>query len=343
MSTLDHRRSSVSELESFIALNGEIASLIRIGLPLEVGLRSSNHKGLQQITQRLKNGESLQSALNESSANLPPAYRAVVEAGLASGRLGESVQTVSRAAQAMATLRRRLSLASIYPSIILVLAFAFLALILPYLLDPLSQLIDSGRGHSSSQFRSFLRLFTENPTGWLYWLPILCIALLWASGGLAALALRLPGLGRVLRFYRISTFADLTAGLVTGDIPLERSIVLAAEASGDKRLTRDAAKVMERLRAGEPPVAALKSLVSLPSFARWMILAGAAQGTLPATLRNVATWASRRAAAGLDWFSLLAPAALIVLVGGFAVAVCIALSLGPVILLLYDLARAISR
>lgn len=342
MYTFDPRRSTIPDLERFVALNGEIAGLIRLGLPIELGLKLSPHRGLKQVTERLKEGASLFDALNDTNANVPPAYRAVVEAGLASGNLGDAVRTVSRAAQAMASLKRRLMLASIYPSIILILAFAFLALVLPALLEPLSHLIDSGRGPYSRQMQGLFWLFLDNPAGWLFWVPVLLLVLLWASGGLSALALQLPGLGRVLRFYRISTFADLTAGLIAGNVTLERSVLLAAEASGDRRLARDAAKVAERLQAGEPPAAALNGFESLPSFARWMILAGATQGTLPATLRNVATWASRRATAGLDWFSLLAPAALVVLVGGFAVALCVALSLGPVIALLYALAQAIS-
>lgn len=343
MASADLSRSSTSRLEEYIALNNELAGLIRAGLPLEIGLGSSATKRVaDRISDRLKRGESLQDALHGEGDSLPRAYRAVIEAGLTSGRLGEAVETVTRAARAMVIVRRRLAIAAIYPAIILLLAFVLATLILPRLIESTAAIFTSGHDRPPAAITALAWLFAENPAGWLFWLPIVVLTLLWATGGLVAAIMRLPGLRRALRFYRISTFADLGAGLMAHDVPLDQAIMLAADASGDRRLSQEAQNVVGRLRAGDAPAEALQGFRSLPHFAHWMISAGAAQGTLPVTLRHVADWAERRGTAKLDWFSLIAPAALTVVLGGITVATFAGVALGPVIALLNRLAREIS-
>lgn len=343
MASADLARTGTSRLEEFAALNAELAGLVRAGLPLEFGLGTGRgHALADRITEQLRQGRSLDEALRAEEGSLPPAYRAVVEAGLRSGRLADAVETVSRTARAMVSLRRRLSLATIYPAVLLVTAFAFAVLILPRMLVPIVGMASDAGERPPRLAVTALWLLRENPAYWQLWVPAVVLLLLWMSGGLTTASMRLPGLGRAVQSYRLSAFADLAAGLLDHGVPLDEALTLAAAASGDRPLARDARAVAERLRAGRPAGEALAGLESAPRFARWMIVAGANAGTLPATLRQVADWSARRAAARADWFSLVAPLAVTFFVGGGAVAAFAAASFGPVIDLLYRLARDIS-
>ena len=78
-----------AKLDDLLALNDEIAGLIRAGLPLELGLRqlsSSAAGGLSKLSARLAErvsiGSSLEQALREEGDHLPSVYLAVVEAGM---------------------------------------------------------------------------------------------------------------------------------------------------------------------------------------------------------------------------------------------------------------------
>jgi len=343
MSSADLARTEAARLEEFVALNDELAALARGGLPLELGLSSGGRRRLaDRIAERIRRGQSLDDALAAEGDRLPRAYRAVVEAGLRSGRLADAVETVSRAARAMIRMRRRLAVAAIYPSILIVAAFALAVTVLPRLLEiVVAILMDDGRSPPVIVQR-MLTIIRENPTGWLVWLPLVTIAVLWFTGGLAGLALRLPGINLLLRPYRIAAFAELAAGLLDHHVPLDEAVLLAADASSDRALAQNARAAAERLRAGEAAPTALAAFESLPRFGRWMLTAGAAQGTMATTLRHVADWANSRGAARLDWYSFLAPAAITVLVGGTVVAAFAAVSLGPVIRLINKLATEAS-
>lgn len=343
MASADLARTGTSRLEEFAALNDELAGLVRAGLPLELGLGAGRRHALaDRITERLRQGRSLEEALKAEGDSLPPAYGAVVEAGMRSGRLAEAVETVSRTARAMVSLRRRLSLAAVYPATLVVVAFVFAVLILPRMLLPIVGMASDAGETPPRLAITALWLLRENPTYWQLWVPAAALLVLWLSGGLTTASMRLPGLKTAMRSYRLSAFADLAAGLLDHGVPLDQAVTLAAAASGDRALARDAAVVAERLRAGQPAAEALAAFESAPRFGRWMMTAGANAGTLPATLRQIADWSSRRAAARADWFSLVAPLVVTLLVGGGAVAAFAAASFGPVIDLLYRLTRDIS-
>src|SRR5436305_15337361 len=89
-------------LEDLIALNDEIAALVRAGAPLEQGLSLAGEdlpRGLRHIADdlavRMRQGASLSAALAASDRRVPPLYRAIVEAGVRSGRLPAALESWS--------------------------------------------------------------------------------------------------------------------------------------------------------------------------------------------------------------------------------------------------------
>ena len=106
--------SSVS-IEQLIALNDEIVSLVRGGMPLDAGLRELGQSSggvmrrlTEALTTRMEHGASLEEALSAEQAQLPPEYRAVVTAGLRAGRLPAALEAVSNYARELIEAARRL-------------------------------------------------------------------------------------------------------------------------------------------------------------------------------------------------------------------------------------------
>ena len=129
-------------LEQFVALNDELEALVRAGIPLERGLLAAagDYRGrfgpmLADLARRLGAGERLPDALGQSFGALPAAYRAMIEAGLRSGRLADSLQGLARIGQAVVEARRTIALAFFYPLVVVSLAYGltifFLVAVLP--------------------------------------------------------------------------------------------------------------------------------------------------------------------------------------------------------------------
>ncbi len=79
-------------LDDLIALNDEIAALVRAGVPLESGLAAVGAEMPGRLGKvatawaaRTARGEPLDQAIMQDAGQLPAAYRAVVQAGLAPG------------------------------------------------------------------------------------------------------------------------------------------------------------------------------------------------------------------------------------------------------------------
>ena len=109
-------------LDELIALNDEIAALVRAGVPLDRGLwRLGGDLGgrlgrlAARLGEGLGRGESLAAALGGSDAGFPPFYCAVVEAGARTGRLAAALETVAGGTRRLADARRMVVASMIYP------------------------------------------------------------------------------------------------------------------------------------------------------------------------------------------------------------------------------------
>src|SRR6187399_2138712 len=129
--------------EQLIALNDEIATLVRAGLPLELGLRelrggmpSALGRISYQISERLDSGQPLSKSLAETLPGLPRAYTAVVDAGLKSGNLPRALELLSKFVQQGLDLRQRIKIAFLYPLTGFLLAYA---LFLVFVIDSASR------------------------------------------------------------------------------------------------------------------------------------------------------------------------------------------------------------
>jgi general secretion pathway protein F len=338
-------------LDELIALNDEIAALVRAGVPLEQGLAELGSdmpgrlgKVASMLAERAGRGEPLEQVLSEQSAGLPPVYGAVVRAGLEAGRLPAALEAVAGSARRLAETRRSVMAASLYPLLVLMLAWGFFAFFACKLAGPILQGFErlevTGRG-------LFGWLARAGPSA-AYWGPAVPLALLilamlwWSRTRRAAVAEPqwagrllgwLPWLGRTLRCSRTAAFVEVLALLVENRVPLPEAIELAAEASGDRRLRRAAAHLADALRRGEPLTTADNSYqtrnspgngpnrrdpvrAEFPPLLRWLMLAGQRHGALLPALKHAAATYHRRARHHADLARVFLPFVLTIAVGG---------------------------
>jgi general secretion pathway protein F len=323
-------------IDQLLALNQEIVALVRAGVPLERGLllASGDLRGRLRavagaLGRRLSRGESLAQAMESERRSVPPLYRAVVEAGARSGRLPVALEGLARYVRGYSDARATIGLALWYPLLVLALAYAlFIALVslaLPRFIHTFELL-----GMSASAPVRWLALLSDSVGYWWPVGPILLVvlAIAWASSGRAARFQSpswswlhvFPWMRSMLANYETANFSELLALLLEHHVPLPTALELAAEATGNSRMTRGAAQLAEAIERGEPAAAALERIdrrTFLPML-RWALAGGGAFGSLAGSLNNLAGLYRKRAKYQAEKLAVFLPTILLIVIGASA-------------------------
>lgn len=315
-------------LDDFVVLNDEIRSFVRAGIPLDVGLRGTasrtdGHLAIvaDRLSEQIAQGHSLEAAITAEGNAIPAEYRALLAAGLKSGRLPELLTSLSDLGQSVANLRRQLKLSLIYPAIVFVLAYAlftgFVLLVVPQILR--SQVVF--RTEETLVTRTLQSL--SDSVG--IWGPIIPGVLL-LLGILTFLQRRFFAQGSRLldgirwmpgaRDVSLSRFSRVLALLVEHEVPLPQACRLSGAAAGNENIRIAGERLATRIESGQPLSTAVKENPGLPAFLAWLMTVGEQQGALASSLRQATSVYEQRALAKLDWFRRVVPPTLVLIVGG---------------------------
>ncbi len=328
-------RPGAISLEQLIALNDEIAALARSGMPLESGLLGvggdlPGRLGVitRNLGRHMEGGQSLRQALEAEGAALPSTYRAVVEAGLRSGRLPQALEGLAGFARGYVELRRAMGLAIFYPVIVLVVGYGLLVAFFLEMLPRLREAFDAFRVPMGSTIAAL-----EGFAGWLpYWGPILPLALfvvgcLWVRSGRASAfqpgrigrGLRwIPGLKGIFEWATAGQFAEWLALLTEHGVPWAEAIELAADATGDGRLKVAARHAADASRRGEALPPSLRGSCGFPPLLSWLLATAQTPETLAPALRHAADMYRRRAMRKASRVRSALPSLLLLIIGGSA-------------------------
>jgi general secretion pathway protein F len=323
-------------IEQLIALNDEIAALVRSGIPLERGLlmagrdlRGKLGRIVHALAARLGRGETLVEALEGEKRSVPPLYRAVVEAGVRAGRLPVALEGMSRYVRGYSEARNAIGLALWYPLLVLCLAYALfvglVVLVVPRFVEAFVSL--------RFPLPALLRwLSVLGPTVEYWWPvgPLLLVLLLlaWVATGRAAgfqsrgwSWLKLfPWMRSLLSDYETANFCELLALLLEHRVAYPRALVLAAEPTGDARLIAGMCELAAAVTRGEPvksAVAAIDQRAILPML-RWVLATGQDQGSLVAGLRHLTDLYRKRAVYQAEKLYVFLPLVLLIAIGAGA-------------------------
>jgi type II secretory pathway component PulF len=348
-------------LDQFIAFNDELAALIRAGVPLERGLADAARDlggklgaMTKALGQRMGEGVGLAQAIEASGGRMPDLYRAIIEAGIRSGRLAQALEGMAAVAKGYAEARRAVGIALLYPLIVAVLAYTLsLGLVTRIVPRFLAAFQDLGVPTTTA-----LEILGRLDDTAIYWGPVPPILLLllwlrWAwSGRSAALDasgigpfwLAIPLAGGMVASYRASSFAGLLALLTEHRVPLDEAVRLAGEASPDRRFREAATEVAESIRRGEVGLEAKPGDPGpFPPLLRWMITAGDRQGDLPRALKQLAETYRVRARSRADVLKLALPTVCMLGIGVGAVLIYALMLFLPLVGLYEEMALPVNR
>jgi general secretion pathway protein F len=345
---------STISIEQLVALNDEIASLVRGGMPLELGLRELGHDSvgsLAQITQslsaRMQNGSSLAEALEAEQQRLPTTYRTVVTAGIRAGRLPAALEAISNYARELVELRRQISLALLYPLIVFALAYVLFLVFVSHVVDRFRDTYEVFR-MPMPWILAVAGQATDWAIRWWWALPLFLLSLvLWwmATGGAQVLAFNgitqplawFPFVGWISRHYRRANFAELLALMVEQQVPLPEGLRLATEATGDSQLQQAGRDLADSIERGDAIASGRRHRYGLPPFLFWVLTCGQSGNELVRLLRHSAAIYRRKALNSSRWFRTLFPVAAAMIIGGGVTALYTATLFGPLVQFWADL------
>ena len=280
---MDKKSPRRLSLEDLIALNDEIRGLARAGVPLDRGLRAVAtdlsgrlSKSANTLGEQLELGHSLEESLDHLG-EIPPAYRAVITAGLKSGRLPAALEGIATSSRQAAEMARVTAVAMIYPTIVLAVASGLFAFTITNTLPVVLETYHDFGFELTPVLKVQIQLseWILKLLPWV-WLAVIFLFVVWWIRSRSSTAIYTGGLGwlptmsRLIREGRLATFTEVLALLIEQQLPLTEAIALAADSTGDPRLRAAGKTFTDRLRSGE-----VRTIpAGIPPLMGWLLLSG---------------------------------------------------------------------
>jgi len=281
----------------FLFFNQEFSALLRAGLPILTSLdilieRRKNvvfRKALLDIRDRVKGGQSLSEAFAAQGELFPSLYASSLASGERSGELPSVLKRYLDYSRKVLAIRKKVVSASIYPTMIVVLAVIVIGIMVFQVIPAFSGFL--------KELGTDLPLSTQILVAVSVFLRahVLVIAASLAAGIVSfvfwrktpagriafdRVKMRIPLAGPVMHAYAQNRFTRTLGTLVAGGIPLVTSLDLAGRAVGNRYLERKIAEVTVGVREGQPLWQSLERTEQISDMTVEMIKVGESTGAL---------------------------------------------------------------
>ncbi|SNT24728.1 type IV pilus assembly protein PilC [Granulicella rosea] len=338
----DNKKRKV-KLETFLIFNQQFLTLIRAGLPIlgSLELLAKRQKvlhfraQLEDVTQRVKTGESISSAF-EAQGGFPVVYTVTLLAGERSGNLEEVLQRFLDFQRVSLTFSKKLKASLVYPALLIIMVigmFAFLvAFVIPRFADLYAQLGTTlpavtvfllGIGNDAQHYGLYiLGGITLVGYGLYRWMKTES-----GANAIDKLRINLPLFGPIWLKYQVGLFARTLSTLLKGGLPLVPSLETAARSIDSKQIGKAVFRSVETVREGKGLSASFQATKVFPELATEMIEVGESTGSLPQMLNSVAEFFEEDVQTSLSTLMSLIEPAILIVMGVVVVIILIALYL----------------
>jgi len=325
-------------------LTRSLASLLEAGLTVEQAfnalIEQAERERVRQVLAALRGevlaGNTVAKALGAFPHVFSELYRTLVAAGESSGQLPRVLSKLADYLEERQQLRARLSLALIYPVIVMAVALVVVGALLIYVLPQVVQVFTHAHQKLPILTRALISFSGFLQATWGLWIAVivgLAVAARLAlrrAGSRAAIhrfLWRAPLVGRVLRHLDAARLAATLSILVGSRVP-----ILQALEAGTGVMTlvpmRDALSSAARgVREGMPLARALGATQAFPPVMVHLIASGETSGRLDQALERAARQQQNDIATRLAAFAALFEPAMILFMGGVVLTIVLAILL----------------
>lgn len=320
----------------------QLLSLLRAGLTVVEGLETLAEQDQGSITSdilgsllaRLREGQSLSTAMHHHPEAFPELYVATVRASERTGDMPEALQRYIVFHEKLADLRKKIVSAAIYPVLLMTVGAIVTLFLLGYVV-PRFALVFADSGRDPEGLSSLLFAwggFINNHAGGLGIATLLGIAgviglfsLPAVRAAVARAAWRVPGLGERIRLVFLARFYRTTGMLLRAGIPLKTTLGMVADIL-PTALRIGLLQAIADIEQGQPFSRAAENGALTTPVALRMIAVGERSGQLGDMMEAVATFYDEEINRLVDTFTRLFEPLLMTVIGGV---------IGGIVLLLY--------
>ena len=321
-----------------------LASLLEAGLTVEQAfnalIEQAERERVRQVLAALRGeviaGNTVAKALAAFPHVFSELYRTLVAAGEASGQLPRVLSKLADYLEDRQQMRGRLTLALIYPSIVMGVAIVVVGALLVYVLPQVVQVFQHAHQRLPLLTRALIALSGFLQKTWPAWIAlfvVLGIALRMALRRTSARAAihrflwRAPIAGRLLRNLDAARLAATLSILVGSRVPILQALEAGTGVMTLVPMREALASAARGVREGMPLARALAATRSFPPVMVHLISSGEASGRLDEALERAARQQQNDIATRLTAFAALFEPAMILFMGGVVLAIVLAILL----------------
>lgn len=326
------RRRRVSSAE-FLVFNQELATLLKAGLPLVQSLdilrrRIENpvfKSSLDDVYDKVRSGTSLSEAF-DAQHMFTGVYTASLMAGEKSGSLEQVLRRYVQHVKVMASVRRKVVSALIYPVVLIFLSMAVVGMIVFKVVPQFRDFYNEvGHGHALPLSTRIVVALSTAIIDNVWFIVAALLALVGAAvvtfrqpdqrKRLHAFTLRLPYFGPLARKVATAQVCRTLATLLSGGIPLVNALEIGSTATGNRAIADNLAIVARQVREGGSLAGSLAERQMFPNVAVEMVEVGESTGALAEMLNSVADFYDEENETSLERFSNLVQPVLLIVMG----------------------------
>jgi general secretion pathway protein F len=321
-----------------------LASLLEAGLTVEQAfnalIEQAENERVRQVLAALRGeviaGNTVAKALNSFPGVFSELYRTLVAAGESSGQLPRVLSKLADYLEERQQLRAKLSLALIYPAIVMGVALAVVGALLVYVLPQVVQVFQHAHQQLPWLTRALIAFSGFLQATWMLWLA-LAVA--------AAVALRValrrersreaihrslwraPLVGRLLRHLDATRLAATLSILVGSRVPILQSLEAGTGVMTLLPMRAALTTAARGVREGMPLARALGATAAFPPVMVHLIASGETSGRLDDALERAARQQQNDIAIRLAAFAALFEPVMILIMGGVVLTIVLAILL----------------
>jgi len=326
------RRSSlpINDLATTTRL---LATLLQAGVPLDAALLSvveqlekpSQIRLFNQVREEVRQGNSLQQAMEQQGRSFPDLYQQMVKVGENSGSLDMVLLRLADFLEDQARIKSKLVAALAYPALMSIVGSAVMLFLVSYVVPKITRmLVDLGQALPlpTRLLISFSDILASY--GWLMALALVGLVLMFqryrrtAPGRLRTdrWLLQLPFVGRIQREIATARFSRTLGTLLHSGTPLLNALTISNELLNNQVMHQTIEKTTNAVREGASLAEPIKRSKVFPPLLAQMVAIGERSGNLEEMLMKVADTHDRQVEIALAGVLSLLEPLMIITMGG---------------------------
>jgi type II secretory pathway component PulF len=287
------------------AILSNLAVMVGAGVPFvealdaiaSISTREIVIKGIQDLKTQIVEGHSLATALRGADCLFPEMVADMVRVAEEGSSLSIALSTASSYLARGADLRRKVKNAMLYPLVMLTVAFLTVLVLVVFVMPKFAGVFM--KMHADIPITTRLMLDLGDLIRGKPWMCLagfigFFVAIRYASKNEAIshavgkIALRLPGIGDLLKKLALSRALQSISALISGNVPIVQALEHGAKVSGNRSLSDAIHRSIQAVQEGGTLSEAFAATKAFPPVLTQMIGVGERTGKLPSMISSCA-------------------------------------------------------